>query len=40
MLETHTARLAAPYAVLGVRTEGEFLSGIDYLPVGAPDLAP
>jgi methylated-DNA-[protein]-cysteine S-methyltransferase len=40
MLETYTARLAAPYAVLGVRTEGECLTGIDYLPVGAPTLAP
>ncbi len=40
MLETYTARLAAPYAVLGVRTEGEYLTGIDYLPLGAATLAP
>ena len=40
MLETYTARLAAPYAVLGVRTEGEWLTGIDYLPLGAATLAP
>ena len=40
MLETYTARIAAPYAVLGVRSEGEWLTGIDYLPVGAPTLAP
>jgi methylated-DNA-[protein]-cysteine S-methyltransferase len=40
MLETYTARMAAPYAVLGVRTRGEWLTGIDYLPVGAPTLAP
>jgi methylated-DNA-[protein]-cysteine S-methyltransferase len=40
MLETYTARMTAPYAVLGVRTQGEWLTGIDYLPVGAPTLAP
>jgi methylated-DNA-[protein]-cysteine S-methyltransferase len=40
MLETYTARIAAPYAVLGVRTEGEWLTGIEYLPVGAATLAP
>ena len=39
MLETYTARLAAPYAVLGVRTEGECLTGIEYLPLGAATLA-
>ena len=40
MLETHSARIAAPFAVLGVRTAGECLTGIDYLPLGAPTLAP
>jgi methylated-DNA-[protein]-cysteine S-methyltransferase len=40
MLETYTARMAAPYAVLGVRTRGEWLTGIDYLPAGAATLAP
>ena len=40
VLETHSARIAAPYAVLGVRTLGECLTGIDYLPVGAATLAP
>ncbi len=40
MLETYTARIAAPYAVLGVRSAGEWLTGIDYLPLGAPTLAP
>ena len=40
MLETYTARMASPYAVLGVRTEGEWLTGIEYLPVGAATLEP
>jgi methylated-DNA-[protein]-cysteine S-methyltransferase len=40
MLETYSARLAAPFAVLGIRTAGECLTGIDYLPPGAPTLAP
>lgn len=28
----HQARVGTPFAVLGVRTEGDFLVGIDYLP--------
>ena len=40
MLETYQARLAAPFAVLGIRTAGERLAGIDYLPNGAATLAP
>ena len=40
MLETHSARMPAPFAVLGVRTAGECLTGIDYLPLGAPTLRP
>ncbi|HXV08916.1 MAG TPA: methylated-DNA--[protein]-cysteine S-methyltransferase [Burkholderiales bacterium] len=40
MLETYSARIAAPFAVLGIRTTGEWLTGIDYLPLGAPVLAP
>lgn len=40
MLETYSARMAAPFAVLGVRSAGECLIGIDYLPLGAPTLAP
>ena len=40
MLETYSARMAAPYALLGVRTQGECLVGIDYLPLGAATLAP
>ncbi len=30
--ERHQARLAMPFAVLGVRTESDFVTGIDYLP--------
>lgn len=40
MLETYQAKLAAPFAVLGIRTAGERLAGIDYLPKGAATLAP
>lgn len=34
------ARLATPFAVLGIRTAGERLAGIEYLPTGAATLAP
>ncbi len=34
------ARLATPFAVLGIRTSGERVSEIRYLPVGAATLAP
>jgi methylated-DNA-[protein]-cysteine S-methyltransferase len=40
VLETYSARMAAPYAVLGVRTQSECLVGIDYLPLGSATLAP
>jgi methylated-DNA-[protein]-cysteine S-methyltransferase len=36
----HTARLATPFAVLGIRTAGGRLAGIEYLPRGAAGLAP
>ena len=36
----YTARLAAPFAVLGIRTAGERLTGIEYLPRGAATLDP
>lgn len=36
----YTARVAAPFAVLGIRTAGERLTGIDYLPRGAATLDP
>lgn len=40
MLESWTAKLAMPFAVLGVRTSGEWLTGIEYLPRGVATLAP
>lgn len=40
MLEAFQAKFAAPFAVLGIRTAGERLAGIDYLPRGAATLAP
>jgi len=32
--------MAAPFAVLGIRTAGDRLAGIEYLPRGAATLAP
>ena len=40
MLESHHARLATPFAVLGIRTVGEVLTDIEYLPRGVATLAP
>lgn len=40
MLDSYHARLATPFAVLGIRTAGERLIGITYLPRGAATLAP
>ncbi len=40
MLETYHARYATPFAVLGIRTAGDRLTGIDYLPRGAATLDP
>ena len=40
MLELYQAKLPAPFAVLGIRTVGERLTGIDYLPRGAAPLSP
>lgn len=37
---SYTARLATPFAVLGIRTSGGRLGGIEYLPKGAATLAP
>lgn len=34
------ARLPTPFAVLGIRTVGERVTDIEYLPVGAATLAP
>jgi methylated-DNA-[protein]-cysteine S-methyltransferase len=40
MPDSLTARLATPFAVLGIRTAGELLTGIEYLPRGVATLAP
>ena len=40
MLESFQARLATPFAVLGIRVLGERLTDIQYLPKGAATLAP
>ncbi|MBI4191911.1 MAG: methylated-DNA--[protein]-cysteine S-methyltransferase [Betaproteobacteria bacterium] len=40
MIESYTAKLATPFSVLGVRTAGELLIGIEYLPRGVAALAP
>lgn len=40
LLESYQAKLAAPFAVLGIRTIGERVAGIEYLPRGAPVLKP
>ena len=39
-LETHHAKFATPFAVLGIRTVGEMLTDIEYLPRGVATLAP
>jgi methylated-DNA-[protein]-cysteine S-methyltransferase len=36
----YQARLATPFAVLGVLTEGDYLVGIDFLGADVPALAP
>jgi methylated-DNA-[protein]-cysteine S-methyltransferase len=36
----YAARMEAPFAVVGVRTRGERLVGLEYLPLGAAPLAP
>ncbi len=40
MLESYHARLATPFAVLGIRTVGSWVTDIEYLPRGAATLAP
>lgn len=40
LLESYHAKLATPFAVLGVRTVGEWLTDIEYLPRGVATLAP
>jgi methylated-DNA-[protein]-cysteine S-methyltransferase len=39
-IERHAARIAAPFAVLGIRTDRNSVTGIEYLPRGGPTLAP
>jgi methylated-DNA-[protein]-cysteine S-methyltransferase len=40
LLETYHAKIATPFAVLGIRTVGELLTDIEYLPRGVATLAP
>ena len=40
MLESYHAKLETPFAVLGIRTVGERVTDIDYLPLGIAPLAP
>jgi len=40
MLESFHAKYATPFAVLGIRTLGERVADIEYLPKGAATLAP
>ena len=40
LLEPFHARLETPFAVLGIRTVGERLTDIEYLPRGVATLAP
>lgn len=39
-VKTYQAKLLAPFAVLGIKTEEDWLTNIDYLPVDTPLLAP
>jgi methylated-DNA-[protein]-cysteine S-methyltransferase len=39
-MECYQAKLAAPFAVLGVRTTETAVVGLDYLPLKEKDLAP
>lgn len=40
MLEGYSARVEGPFAVLGIRSRGERLVAIEYLPAGAALLQP
>jgi methylated-DNA-[protein]-cysteine S-methyltransferase len=40
VLASFHAKLATPFAVLGIRTAGEWLTDIEYLPRGVATLAP
>lgn len=39
-MRAYQAILPAPFAVLGIVTDGAALTGIDFLPLGTPALAP
>ena len=39
-VEDYQAKLATPFAVLGVRIEEDWLTDIEYLPLDTPSLAP
>lgn len=39
-IKIYQAKLLTPFAVLGIRTEEDWLTDIDYLPVDTPILAP
>ncbi|MBS0299221.1 MAG: methylated-DNA--[protein]-cysteine S-methyltransferase [Proteobacteria bacterium] len=39
-IETYQAKLLTPFAVLGIKTEEDWLTAIDYLPVDTGTLAP
>ena len=40
MNRAYQARLPAPFAVLGIMTDGTALTGLDFLPLGTPALEP
>jgi methylated-DNA-[protein]-cysteine S-methyltransferase len=40
MLEGYSAKLEAPFAVIGIRTRAERLTELEYLPSGAATLKP
>ena len=40
LVEPYQAKLLTPFAVLGIKTEEDWLTAIDYLPVDTPVLAP
>ncbi len=39
-VRVYQAKLLAPFAVLGIRTDEDWLTDIDYLPLNTPTLAP
>ena len=39
-IKVYQAKLVAPFAVLGIRTEEDWLTDIDYLPINTQPLAP